>query len=96
LPPGAALIYLKDSSTHTSYLVDSGAALSLVPHRSLLQPTGLVIVNANGGTIPSWQFVTKSLYFGKYRFQHSFLQANVSQPILGADFLKAYNAILDF
>jgi hypothetical protein len=93
---GSHLIHLKDTTTHIRYLVDSGAALSLLPHRSLLQPTGPAIVNANGGIIPSWNFVTKSLHFGPQTFSHSFLQANVSQPILVADFLEKVKATIDF
>jgi hypothetical protein len=76
--------------------VDRGATLSLVLHCSLLQPTDLVIGNANGGITPSWNFISKSLFFGKHKFKHNFFQSNVSQSILGADVLKAHNAKIDF
>jgi hypothetical protein len=92
----APLLHLTDDTTHVRYLVDSGAALSLLPHRSMLPPSGLLIINANGGNIPSWQFVDRHLHFGNNRFTHSFLQANVSQPILGADFLQQAKATIDF
>jgi hypothetical protein len=94
-PSGAPLIYLKDSVSHTNYLVDTGAAISLLPFSSSLSPTGPVIVNANGSPIPSWNFVRKQLKFGKNSFVHSFLQAKVSQPILGLDFLSRYNITID-
>jgi hypothetical protein len=84
---GAPLLHLTDDITRVRYLVDSGAALSLLPHCSLLLPSGPPIINVNGGNIPSWQFVDRPLHFGNNCFTHSFLQANVSQPILGADFL---------
>jgi hypothetical protein len=93
---GASLLHLTDDTTRVRYLVDSSAALSLLPHRSLLPPSGPLIINANGGNIPSWQFVDRQLHFGSNRFTHSFLQANVSQPILGADFLQQTKAIIDF
>jgi hypothetical protein len=60
--------------------VDSGAALSLLPHRSMLPPSGPLIINANGGNIPSWQFVNRPLRFDNNCFTHSFLQANVPNP----------------
>jgi hypothetical protein len=53
---GASLLHLTDNTTRIRYLVDSGAALSLLPHRSMLPPSGPLIINANGGQIPSWQF----------------------------------------
>jgi len=63
--------------------VDTGADLSLLPYNSLLFPSGPAIVNANGSTIPSWNFVKKQLKFGNHCFTHSFLQAKVAQPIIG-------------
>jgi hypothetical protein len=96
LPSRAPLIHLQDTTTSITYLVNSGAAISLVPHRSLLPPTGPAIVNANGGLIPSWSFVSKFLHFGSNKFHHQFLQANVSQLILGADFFQKTNAKIDF
>ena len=45
---GDNLIYLKDSRTHTRYLVDTGAALSLLPHRSPEPASGPPLVSASG------------------------------------------------
>jgi hypothetical protein len=47
--PGAQLIYLKDISSNIFYLIDSGAAISIVPHQSLLPPSGPAIIDTNGG-----------------------------------------------
>jgi hypothetical protein len=94
-PSGADLIFLKDSVSHTNYLVDTGAAISLLPFNSSLAATGPAIVNANGSAIPSWNFVRKQLKFGKHSFVHSFLQAKVSQPILGLDFLSRHGISVD-
>jgi hypothetical protein len=93
---GAPLLHLTDDTSRVCYLVDSGAAISLLPHHSLLPPSGPPLINANGGNILSWQFVDRSLHFGPNSFTHSFLQANVSQPILGADFLQNAKATIDF
>ena len=50
-PTGAPLIYLKDRCSHISYLVDTGAAISLVPYKSPLKASGPVIVNVSGQKI---------------------------------------------
>ncbi len=94
-PSWADLIFLKDSVSHTNYLVDTGAAISLVPFNSSLAATGPAIVNANGSAIPSWNFVRKQLKFGKQSFVHRILQAKVSQPILGLDFLSRHGISVD-
>jgi hypothetical protein len=82
LPPTGAvqLIFLKDSHTHSKYLVDTGAALSLFPFRSTLPSSGPKLTNANGKTIVSWNLLKKH-----YIFKHNFLQANDTQAILGLD-----------
>ncbi len=97
MPSGAPLIHLKDSVSHTHYLDDTGAAISLLPFSSTLPPTGPAIVNAivNGSPIPSWNFVRKQLKFGKHSFVHRFLQAKVAQPILGLDFLSCHSITID-
>jgi hypothetical protein len=51
-PSGLPLIYLKDRRTHTSYLVDTGAAVSLLPYSSPLYPSGPKIFNASGKKFP--------------------------------------------
>jgi hypothetical protein len=81
-------------SSNVSYLVDSGAALSIVA-ASTNRPD-YIVGNANDGLIPSWNFVIKKLHFGAQRFSFQILQANVSQPILGAEFFKANSSKIDF
>jgi hypothetical protein len=92
---GAPLIHLKDTKTHISYLVDTGAAISLLPFSSSQHPSGPKLVNASGASIPSWNFVFKNLKFGNHTFVHSFLQSAVSQPILGMDFLSLHDLQID-
>ncbi len=92
---GAPLIHLKDTKTHISYLVDAGAAISLLPFSSSQHPSGPKLVIASGASIPSWNFVFKNLKFGNHTFVHSFLQSAVSQPILGMDFLSLHDLQID-
>jgi hypothetical protein len=95
-PPGADLLYIRNDISTISCLVGTGAALSLLPHRSLQAPSGLTFVIANGGIIPSWNFVFKKLSFNNQIWHHKFLQANVSQSILGTDFFKQHAVHIDF
>jgi hypothetical protein len=69
---GAALIYLKNSRTHTHYLVDTGAALSLLPQRSSEPASGPPLVNASGRPISAWGFSTKNLTYGRNVYKHCF------------------------
>jgi hypothetical protein len=45
---GAPLIHLKDTKTYISYLVDTGAAVSLLPFSTSQHPSGPKLVNASG------------------------------------------------
>jgi hypothetical protein len=85
----ACLLYLTYELTNTPYLVDTGAALSLIPFSSTSPPSGPTIVNANGKPTPSWNFISQNVHFHNIQFYHSFLQAKVTQPILVFDFLNA-------
>jgi hypothetical protein len=60
-----------------------------------LPSSGPKLTNANGKPIASWKFVEKTLQFGKHTFKHLFLQANVSQAIIGLDFLHANSITID-
>jgi hypothetical protein len=84
-----------DELTNNRYLVDTGAALSLIPFNSTSPPSGPTIVNANGKPIPSWNFISQNVHFHNNHFSHSFFQEKVTQPILGFDFLNANTAIID-
>ena len=83
------LMYLKDDLSHRCFLVDSGAAVSVFPYRSSKPPISNSLTSAGGQSIPSWGRRTIPLSFKNHRFQWSFLLADVTRPILGADFLSA-------
>jgi hypothetical protein len=71
------------------YLVDTGAALSLLPFRSSQPSSGPKLCNANRKPISSWKFNEKTLQFGKHTFKNLFLCADFSQAIIGLGFLHA-------
>ena len=90
-PTNAGLLFLKDEISQLSFLVDTGATLSIVPHNSIASPSGPILNGANGKPIPTWGYISKIVQFQGRSFQHSFLQAAVAGPILGIDFLKKFN-----
>ncbi len=55
------LVYLQDDKSKQKFLVDTGAAVSVLPHKQSSTPTGPVLAGADGKTIPSWGSVTRSL-----------------------------------
>jgi cleavage and polyadenylation specificity factor subunit 1 len=89
------LIYLQDSSTNQRYLVDTGAAVSVLPHSSKSPSSGQPLSGADGRRIPSWGTVSKKLTFGFKTFLCSFILAAVAKPILGVDFLAQHHLLVD-
>ena len=80
-PTNAGLLFLKDEISKLSFLVDTGATLSIVPHNSIVRPSGPILNGANGKPIPTWGFISKVVQFQGRSFTHSFLQAAVAGPI---------------
>jgi hypothetical protein len=89
------LIFLQDSISKKQFLVDTGAAASVFPHRSSAATSGPLLSGADGKPISAWGKVTKKLHFGLHTFIVSFILAAVSKPILGIDFLSAHRLLVD-
>ena len=53
------------------------------------------LVAAGGSKIRAWGHRVFPLHFQGQRFEWNFLLADVSQPIIGADFLAAFDAVID-
>jgi hypothetical protein len=85
---GSGLLFLKDSHSKLSFLVDSRATMSILPCSSSAAPSGPKLIGANGANIPTWRFQKCTLAFGNKSFTHEFLLAKVATPILGLDFLE--------
>jgi hypothetical protein len=84
---GSGLLFLKDSDH--SFLVDSGATLSILLCSSSVAPSGPKLIGANGANIPPW--VQKhTLAFSNRSFTHELLLSKVATPILGLDFLRKF------
>jgi hypothetical protein len=89
------LIFLQDSVSKQQFLVDTGAAVSVFPHRSSAATSGPLLTGADGKPISAWGKVTKKLTFGLHTFIVSFIITAVSKPILGIDFLSAHHLLVD-
>jgi len=92
---GGTLFHVVDELSGKRFLVDTGAARSVLPHTSSQQPHSLRLIAANNQSIPTWGEKRVKLIFNKRHFSYTFILAGVSQPILGIDFLRHYNLAID-
>ncbi|GFR88953.1 transposon Ty3-I Gag-Pol polyprotein [Elysia marginata] len=82
-----------------SYLVDTGAEVSVYPasvQERKFQPASSSLTAANGTSIPTWGKRNVSLAIGhKGQYNHEFYLADVTRPILGADFFTKHGIAID-
>ncbi|KAK7504021.1 hypothetical protein BaRGS_00004753 [Batillaria attramentaria] len=88
-------------ATHTghSYLVDTGADVSVYPaspqDRKTKSPS-MSLTAANGSSIKTWGKRNITLEIRpKHVYTHEFYLADVTRPILGADFFIAHELVID-
>ena len=93
-----------DKSSRSSFLVDTGADISVIPMTFLnLKPgqksptarPGQRLRAANGSSIDTFGTKTLCLDLSGFQVRHSFRVARVAQPILGADFFRKNSVIID-
>ena len=94
------LLWVVDCTTHARYLVDSGAAVSVLPpsgdHKRPPELVAYDLIAANGSPIPTYGAKDVSITLSPARrFHWKFIVAEVRHPILGADFLVAHNLTID-
>ena len=92
------LLYAVDRNSGRRFLVDSGAEVSVFPaspYQIQLGSQGLPLAAANGSSINTFGTRNIALRFGNRRFNWKFSIAKVTQPLLGGDFLRAYNLMPD-
>ncbi|XP_032689768.1 uncharacterized protein LOC116853023 [Odontomachus brunneus] len=81
------------------FLVDIGSDVSVYPRAAIQgpkQPTAYILYAANGSAIPTYGCITVEPKHGlKRSFPWRFVIANVSQPIIGTDFLSHYHLLPD-
>ena len=97
-PRETRLLYARDNKSGRSFLVDTGARVSVFPPSSSdtrSGNSGPPLEAANGTAIRSYGTRTISLTLDGRCFDWEFVIANVTQPLLGADFLCAFNLMVD-
>jgi hypothetical protein len=82
------LCFVRDRLSGKDFLVDTGATLSLLPHRSATAATGPRLQSVQGQPIKTWNFVNVRVEFNGWERQFAFLRADVPFPIIGLDFLR--------
>ncbi|KAL0871742.1 hypothetical protein ABMA27_004246 [Loxostege sticticalis] len=82
-----------------SFLVDTGSDLCVYPRSALKEPRpreDYELFAANGSRIHTYGWIHLQLNLGLRRvFRWRFVVAEVSKPIIGADFLRFYNLLVD-
>ena len=93
------LLHIHDTTNHCTFLVDTGAAVSVLPpspaDRKHPQPH-FNLQAANGSSIATYGRKSLTLNLGLRRsLPWIFVVADVSRPILGADFLHHFHLSVD-
>ncbi|XP_064462765.1 uncharacterized protein LOC135373598 [Ornithodoros turicata] len=99
--PGSSpsrLFYVREQASARRYLIDTGAEVSVIPaSRTDRRQQSLYSLTAvNGSRIPVYAQRSLTLNLGLRRtFRWIFLVADVTQPIIGADFLTHHHLLVD-
>lgn len=91
-------LFIHDKLTGTKFLVDTGADVSVIPPRDkcISRVFSTKIYAANGTPIDTYGDRLITVDLGLRRtFQWRFCAANVSRPIIGADFIKHFGLMVD-
>ena len=91
--------FLLDTHTVIRFLIDTGAYKSLLPkskvHSGCITGTDTNLIAANGSRILTYGYKTLQLFFAGSKYKWDFIVADVSTPIIGADFLANFNLLID-
>lgn len=92
-------LYLTDRKSAVRYLIDTGAAISVMPasfSEKKNSSSALCLYSASGSPISTFGTKLVEVNLGLNRhFTWPFIIAAVTSPILGADFLHHYNLMVD-
>lgn len=89
---------VRDKRSHREFLIDTGAQISVVPatwHDKRRTSPGALLYAANGTTINTYGSRNVSLQIGDSTYPTRLVIADVNRPILGADFLRQNDLLVD-
>ncbi len=89
------LVFITDQLSQRRYLVDTGAAYSIFPYSSSSPACGPALSGPTGQHIPCWGERQFTLSFNNKQFSWPFLLAAVKFPIIGVDFLRHFQLLVD-
>ena len=91
-------LFLLDEVSGKKFLVDTGAEMSVIPttrEDERTRPLGPCLSAANGSSIKTYGTRTLPICFASKIYRWTFIIANVSRPLLGADFLRSNSLLVD-
>lgn len=93
----SVLFEVIDQLSGEQFLVDTGAAVSLVstPKQELPSNSPVQLTSVDGSDVPAGQFIDRTVRFGDCSYTWSFLQAAIPRHILGADFIVGQQLLVD-
>ena len=93
------LLYVDDKRNKCKYLIDTGAAVSILPKYFANRTTdtgSLPLVASNNATITTYGTSKRIVDVGLKRdYAWTFILTDIKQPIIGADFLIHYSLLVD-
>ena len=97
--PRTRRLFMNDRHSHGRFLIDTGADVSVYPRaliRGPLKKTAFELAAANNAIISTYGRTPMTLNFDLRRdFAWSFVIADVTTPLIGADFLAHYGLLVD-
>ncbi|GFX01215.1 retrovirus-related Pol polyprotein from transposon 297 [Trichonephila clavipes] len=92
-------LFLLDRKSGQKFLIDSGSEICVIPPSPTMNKSpqsNFSLFAANNTKIPAYGMVRKELNLGLRRpFIWTSIIADVSSPIIGVDFLKHFNLLID-
>jgi hypothetical protein len=89
------LVHIVDQLSGRRYLIDTGASYSIFPHVSRKPASGPRLTGPAGQLIRCWGERELTLSFHGRRFKWTFLLAEVQFAIVGVDFLRHFQLLVD-
>ena len=96
--PNKSLFFILDKTSGRQFLVDTGAEVSVLPatgQDTRMGQSSPSLMAANGSSIKTYGVRTIPLRCTSKTYEWNFIVADVSRPLLGADFLCTNSLLVD-